>query len=97
MAGNSVEEISSLVVNSNWTSIPLNWVTSYGESIWDQYYLDPILLFLNPLSVSPVTVPVPVPNDPNLLVSPETVSQTGGAAGTYIFRFAQPTDVVTIS
>ena len=44
-----------------------------------------------------MTVPVPVPNDPNLLVSPETVSQTGGAAGTYIFRFAQPTDVVTIS
>ncbi len=44
-----------------------------------------------------MTVSVPVPNDPNLLVSPETVSQTGGAAGTYIFRFAQPTDVVTIS
>ena len=97
MTGNSVEEISSLVINSNWSSIPLNWVTSYGESIWDQYYLDPILLFLNPLSVSPVTVPVPVPNDPSLLVSPETISQTGGAAGTYIFRFAQPTDVVTIS
>ena len=97
MIGKSVEDVSGLVINGSWPAIPLTWVTSHGESIWDQYYLDPIILFLNPLPVSPVRVPIPVPNDPGLIVPPGSISQTEGAGGTYIFRFAQAKDTVTLS
>lgn len=94
--GASVEDLSALVNAADWTHIPLKWVTPYNDSVWQSYYLDPILLYLNPLPVAQAEAPPSIPNDPETIIAPLEMTDVVGVPGDYIFRFAQPTDAVTM-
>ena len=70
-------EIANALVQGTETSIPNTYVTSasvtpacpacFGE-YWDMnYYLDPILHYLNPLSISALSLELSAPNDPSTL------------------------------
>lgn len=91
--GYSVEDISSAVVAGNWSSIPFTYVTSYGSAILNQYYMDVILLYLNPMATGSISIVLPMTNSP----APFLVPAVPGTAGFYLFSFAKSTDVATIS
>src|SRR5581483_11451968 len=61
-----------------------------------RYYLDPILLYLNPLPTASGQIKVPLANSPVpylTLNGPEVI----GVKGSYILNFASQGDVATIS
>ncbi len=94
--GFGVQDISSAVVNMAFTSIPVTYVTSSGSFWLSRYYLDPILLYLNPLPTASGQIKVPLANSPVpylTLNGPEVIS----VKGSYILNFASQGDVATIS
>lgn len=91
--GFGVEDISNALVTGNWSNIPFTFVTSYGSAILNQYYMDPIVLYLNPLAPGAINFALPVKNPP----APFLLTAAPGPAGFYLFSFAKSTDVVTIS
>jgi hypothetical protein len=97
-SGLSIPQISADVVTSSWSAIQPNilYVTSNGAIYSHNYYMDPILLYLNPSPPGSSAAPVPLPNSPApyLKVNSSTVV---GTSGTWLFSFANQADKVTIS
>jgi hypothetical protein len=94
--GFSVEDISNALVAQNWGLIPITYVTNYGSQLLNQYYMDPIVLYLNPMATGAITITLPMANSPTpflLVHSPADI----GTAGLYLFSFANSTDTVTIA
>ena len=98
-------EIASALVQGTETSIPNTYVTSasvtaacpacFGE-YWDMnYYFDPILNYLNPLSISELYLELSAANNP----APFMLSETNpvGVAATYVFSFVNAADSVVIN
>ena len=95
-AGLSVTQIEADVVAQNWSAIQpyILYVTTNGEIYSHNYYMDPILLYLNPLGTGVTVAPVPVPNSPAPYF---TVQSSIGKAGNWLFSFQNQTDTVTLS
>ena len=100
-----IDEIAQALVQGNESDIPNTFVTSasvtpscptcYG-SYWDMNYdLDPILHYLNPLSLSDQSLEQGAANDPTQFML--SISSPVGVAATYVFSFANATDSVTIN
>ena len=98
-------EIATALVQGTETNIPNTFVTSASVtascptcfgSYWDMnYFLDPILHYLNPLTLSQLHLELSTANDP----TPFMLSITGpvGVAATFVFSFANATDAVLIN
>ena len=100
-----MSEIATALAQGTEATIPNTFVTSASVtpscptcfgSYWDlNYYLDPILHYLNPLTLSLLHLELPSANNP----TPFMLSQTNpvGVAATYVFSFANATDSVLIN
>ncbi len=98
-------EIADALVQGTESNIPNTYVTSTSVtstcpacfgSYWDiNYDLDPILHYLNPLSISLLSLESSAANNP----APFMLSQTDpvGVAATYVFSFASANDSVLIN
>jgi hypothetical protein len=93
--GLSVSQISADVVSQNFGAIPTVLVTSNGTQYANNYYMDPILLYLNVLRTGVFTTQGPVANSPLPFMT--NASSDVGLAGYYVFSFVQQTDKVGIS
>lgn len=91
-----MDEMSAAVAGQNWSGIPYTLVTTYGTQVLNNYSLDPILLYLNPLPTADQIVHLPLPNSSLPYLIPHTAADIGQAAW-YVFGFASPTDSATIS
>jgi hypothetical protein len=91
-----MDDMSAAVAAQNWSSIPSTLVTTYGTQVLNNYALDPILLYLNPLPTAVQDVHLPLPNSSLPYLIPHTPADIGQPAQ-YIFGFANPTDSATIS
>ncbi len=93
----TLEQLSAYVVARNWTAISgvIVYATSYGDQVFTNYYMDPILLFLNPLPNANGTVTLPLVNSPAPYFQTHT-SSVIGIAGLYIFSFENQSDSLTL-
>ncbi len=98
-------EIANALVQGTESDIPNTFVTSasvtpgcpacFGQ-YWDMnYFLDPILHYLNPLSLSLLSLELSAPNDPRPFML--GVANPVGVAANYVFSFASSTDSVQIN
>jgi hypothetical protein len=98
-------EIANALVQGTESDIPSTFVTTasvtpscpscFGQ-YWDMNYaLDPILHYLNPLSLSLLSLELSAPNDPRPFML--AVANPVGVAANYVFSFANPTDSVQIN
>ena len=94
--GMSVASISAAVAGQNWSSIPIIYVTANGEIYAHNYYMDPILLYLNPLPLQQNAITQPQANSPAPYLAVHTNADIG-KSGMWIFGFANQSDTVTIS
>jgi hypothetical protein len=96
-SGLTLEELSALVAARNWTAIgsDIIYATQYGDQVFTNYYMDPILLFLNPLP-NAGKLQLPLANSPVPFFQIHSTSDIG-TAGLYVFGFANQGDKVTIS
>jgi hypothetical protein len=94
--GLSVNQISADVVAQNFGAIPTTFVTNNGTVYVNNYYMDPILLYLNVLPTGQATTQGPVANSP-LPYMTQLGTSAIGQAGHYVFSFASQNDAVTIS
>jgi hypothetical protein len=94
----TLEQLSAYVVASNWSAISgvIVYATNYGNQVFTNYYMDPILLFLNPLLPASGSVKLPLANSPAPYFHTNT-SSVIGTAGLYVFSFANQTDVLTLT
>jgi hypothetical protein len=94
--GMSVSDLSSAVANQNWSSITpfIMYVTTNGGIYTHNYYMDPILLYLNPSAPGNINPQTPLVNSPLPYL---TAQSTPGTYGTWLFSFQIQTDTVTIS
>ncbi len=94
----TIEQLSSYVEARNWSAISgvIVYATTYGDQVFTNYYMDPVLLFLNPLPNANGTVKLPLANSPVPYFQTDS-SSIAGTAGLYVFSFANPTDVVTLT
>jgi hypothetical protein len=92
--GLSVAQISAEVVAKDWSAIPIVYVTSYGNAVFTSYYMDPILLYLNPLPLGVITTHGTPPNSPVPYMTPVT---SIGQANHFVFGFANTTDTATVA
>ena len=100
-----IGEIAQALVQGNESEIPNTFVTSASVttscptcfgSYWDMTYaLDPILHYLNPLSMSHLSLELSTANDPRPFML--SITNPVGTAATYVFSFANATDSVTIN
>lgn len=96
----SLEDISQALSNGAYGSIPFEFVTSSSVSpgcptcfgnYWAAIFpMDPILLYLNPISIE---TGLPAANDPKPFLFE---SSRTDAAGGFIFEFQNPQDSVTV-
>ncbi len=93
--GMSVSDISAAAVAQNWNSIPVLYVTSNGEIYARNYYMDPILLYLNPLPLGQGVITQPQTNPPATYMKVHTTADVG-TPGLWVFGFVNSTDSVTI-
>jgi hypothetical protein len=93
--GLSVNQISADVLSQNFSAIPTVLVTSNGTQYANNYYMDPILLYLNVLPTGVFTTQGPVANSPLPFMT--NASSDVGVAGYYVFSFVNQTDRVGIS
>jgi hypothetical protein len=91
--GMGVADISANVAAQNWSAIAnsMVFVTTYGTQVFRAFYMDPILLLLNPMATSTITLPLA--NSP----APFLSAGTAGTSGYFVFSFLNQTDVATIS
>ena len=93
LTGLSVSDLSASIVGQNWTGIQpyVTFTTNNGEVYAHNYYMDPVLLYLNPLPVTTGTVQLPLPNSPAGYFTLHSVSDVGKAA-VWVFNFANQSD-----
>ena len=96
-SGLSLEELSALVAARNWTTIgsDIIYATQYGDQVFTKYYMDPILLFLNPIPNAGKLL-LPLANSPAPFFQTHSASDIG-TPGLYVFGFANLSDKLTIS
>src|SRR6266566_5183473 len=96
-AGLSMANIASNIAAQKWSAIQpfILYATSNGEIYSHNYYMDPILNYLNPLARGQ-GVQLPLPNSPAPYFTAQTNSVIG-TAGSWVFSFVNQTDSVTIS
>ena len=96
-SGMSMDSMSSAVAAQNWSSIQpfILYTTSNGNLYSHNYYMDPILLYLNPLQEGNFIVKLPLANSPTPYFTVHTTADVG-KAGNWLFAFVNQTDTVTI-
>jgi hypothetical protein len=95
-SGLSVSQISTDVQAQNFSAVPTTFVTNNGSVYLTNYYMDPILLYLNVLPTGQNTTQGPVANSP-LPYMTRLGSSSIGQPSHYVFSFANQSDAVTIS
>ncbi len=96
--GLSVDEISSLANQGQFTAVIPKFLTQYGQYYINSYYLDIITVFANVLPAgagSSSLGPQPNPADPYLTA--QSLSAITGIAGTYIVKFQNSSDTVILN
>jgi hypothetical protein len=95
--GLSIANIEGDIAAQNWSAIQpfILYTTSNGEIYAHNYYMDPILNYLNPLAPGK-GVQLPLTNSPVPYFTVQTNSVIG-SAGVWVFSFVNQTDSVTIS
>lgn len=95
--GMSVSDLSSAVIAKNWSSITpvITYATNNSETYAHDYYMDPILIYLNPSPPGDLN-PAPLTNSPVPYLTVHPASDVGKWA-TWMFSFQKKTDAVTIS
>jgi hypothetical protein len=98
-------EISTALAQGTETNIPNTFVTSASVtascptcfgSYWDMNYsFDPILQYLNPLTISDLNLESSTANDPTPFML--SITDPVGVAASYVFSFANATDSVLIN
>jgi hypothetical protein len=91
----SIDDMSAAVAAQNWPGIPLTQVTVYGTQVANSYYMDPTLLYLNPLPPATNLLGVPLANSPTSFMVNHPMTDVG-TYGFYVFGFAQTADSVSI-
>lgn len=93
--GLGLADLSAYVVAHNWSAISSSivYVSSYGDEVFTQYYMDPILLFLNPLPTAVGSVTLPLANSPTPFLTAGTV----GTGNNFVFTFVNQSESVTLS
>jgi len=97
-SGLSIDEISSVVAAKNWGYIQqfITYITNNGALYSHNYYMDPILLYLNPLPTGVLAVQLPLANSPQPFFTVHATTDIG-ISGTWLFSFVNQTDRVTLS
>jgi len=97
-SGLSIDEISSAVATKNWGYIQqfITYITNNGALYSHNYYMDPILLYLNPLPTGVLAVQLPLANSPQPFFTVHATTDIG-ISGTWLFSFVNQTDRVTLS
>jgi hypothetical protein len=97
LSGMAVSDVSTAVASQAWSSIPILYATTKLGVYSTNYYMDPILLYLNPLGPGvTVAAPPPLPHDPSPFLTTQS-SSVIGTKGFYLFSFVNQTDTVTLS
>jgi hypothetical protein len=93
--GLSAQTIQSKLIAQDYSGIPTIFLTSRGDTIARQYYLDPITLFANivPQGVAPNKISINLPSHIAEIVDPSVVE---GVPAMYLLRFNSADDVATI-
>jgi hypothetical protein len=95
--GQSVEEIQALVLAHNFAGIHVSTVTSYDDSIFRAYYMDPLTLYTNATPPDQVNaVYGPQPNSPLQFLQESPVENVVGQPGTYVFGFGDPSEMIQL-
>ena len=95
--GQSVEEISALVNSGRFSDIHFEFLTPQANLYTSSYYLDPSILFANPVPVGKtVAESRSVPNPPEAFMNQLHLQTMAGTAGVFLFRFQSISDSVTI-
>jgi hypothetical protein len=87
--GESVADINAAIVNKDAGSLHYTLVTPSGDDFLRYYYMDPLLVYLNP--APPGGVPTVVNSPMNYLVS-QNPAEIAGEPETYLFDFARVSD-----
>ena len=97
-SGLSIDEVSSAVAAKNWGYIQqfITYITNNGALYSHNYYMDPILLYLNPLPTGVLAVQLPLANSPQPFFTVHATADIG-ISGTWLFSFVNQTDRVTLS
>ena len=97
-SGMSIDDISSAVAAKNWSFIQpfITYTTSNGQLYSHNYYMDPILLFLNPSTTGLQVAQLPLPNSPVPFFTVHADTDIG-ESGVWLFSFVNQTDMVIIS
>jgi hypothetical protein len=97
-SGLSIDEISSAVAAQNWGYFQpfITYITNNGALYAHNYYMDPILLYLNPLPTGVLAVQLPLANSPQPFFTVHATTDIG-TSGTWVFSFVNQTDRVTLS
>jgi len=95
--GLSIANIVNDITSQNWSAIQpfILYTTSNGEIYSHNYYMEPILNYLNPLAPGQ-GVQLPLKNSPAPYFTVQANSVIG-TAGTWVFSFVSQTDSLTIS
>lgn len=91
----SIDDMAAAVAAQNWPGIPLTQVTVYGTQVANSYYMDPSLLYLNPLPPATNVLGVPLANSPTFFMVNHPMTDVG-TYGFYVFGFSQTADSVSI-
>lgn len=96
--GMSVADLNSAVVGQAWSTITpfIMYATSNGEVYAHNYYMDPILLYLNPSPVGDLNPLQPVANSPAPYLQVHNAAAVG-TQGIWVFGFQNQTDTATLS
>jgi hypothetical protein len=97
--GQGAEDINTLLLAGNYSSINALFVTSYGSQYMTAYIMDPITLYneVDPFVMLDVQEELNyLPNSPLPFLTPVDLSQSVGTAGEYVFQFVNPTDTLVV-
>ncbi len=94
--GQSVEDLSALVLSGNFAAVGLHFVSPQGDAWFRHYYMDPVTLYLNPSSPSNTASSTAL-NDARPYLSAHALADVQGISAKYVFQFALPTDSLGIS
>jgi hypothetical protein len=96
--GQSADDINNLLLSGKISSIEPLFVTSNGALYATSYFMDPVLFYINPQPFGLISAQAElnyVPNSPLPFMNPAS-SSAAGAAGLYIFSFANHTDSIQV-
>jgi len=96
--GMSVADLSAAVAGKKWSTIQsyIVYTTNNVDAYSHNYYMDPILLYLNAYPLGSNFVGG-IPNSPAPFMTAHTQAGSAGVAGLWLFGFSKSTDSLTIS